>query len=356
MASCRRGQWSPLQISTSSLLEYDSTLKKITLKTEKTKRRLASSNNTIELSEEQKLRYLRLMTPELETSQPHIPVAVTLETEAGPPAKEKKPKRKRSGKFKFVRNIISKFSSKSDGEEDVMPSKFKPTYSSGSLTSLGSVTLFERGNSTPTGSFSDIPSSSKRGFFRMFKSTENGYDSESQKTESSRDSLACDQMETLGDVSNIDDVSKERKEGHLRTTLKRLTSIRKSKRPRSCSLESDQPDAKKVNAELGDFNSSLNDLCWEFDESLSDIKCASEDPRPTGENPKHAAVDSPLNLEVGLYLNEDYVEMGLNLTLVEHRNTPAKFVATEIVADSPAGRYAFVFTVCRSSCLKFCFF
>lgn len=351
MASCRRGQWSPLQLSTSSLLDYESTLKKITLKTEKTKRRLAS-NNTIELSEEQKLRYMRLMTPEMETSQPHLPIAVTLETEPAPLAKEKKPKRKRSGKFKFVRNIISKFSSKSDGEEDAMPCKFKTTYSSGSLTSLGSVAMSDRGNSTPTGSFSDIPSPSKRGFFRMFKSTENGYDSESQKTESPRDSLAYEQMETLGDVSNIDDVSKERKEGPLRTTLKRLTSIRKSKRPRSCSLENDQPDAKKVNAALDDFNSSLNDLCWEFDESLSDIKCASEGPRPAGENSKHATVDSPPDLEVRLYLNEVDVGMGLNLTLIENRNTPASFVATEIVADSPAGRYAWVCTVCRSSGLN----
>lgn len=333
MASSRRGQWSPLQTTTSSLLEYNPTPKKITLRTEKTKKRLASSN-TIELSEEQKLRYLRLMTSEMETSQPDLPVAA--ETEDAPPVKEKKPKRKRTSKFKFVRNIISKFSSKSDGEEDVVPSKFKVTYSSGSLTSLRSVPVSERG------SFSDIPSSSKRGFFRMFKSTENGSDSESQRTESPRNSLACEHMETLDDVSHIDDVSKDRRTSPLRTTLKRLTSIRKSKRPRSCSLETDQPDAKKVNSEFDDFNSSLNDLCWEFDESLSDIKCARKDPRPVGENSNHATTDSPHHLEIRLFLNEVDIDMGLQMTLIENRNEPAKFVATDIVADSPAGRYVWV--------------
>lgn len=166
-----------------------------------TKGRKRSKNiaDTLELSEQQFLDYLLLMKPNTPEEFQALISELTGEEKRVVPNKmevlsEEKPTHKHSRKFRAVKNLFSKLSSKSDDEGDTISLRAKRSVSSGSLTSLSEFLM----NSKKALSLSEI-SSVLMPKSKIIKSDESGYGSDSTRMDSPRGSIKSQVSNLSGD-------------------------------------------------------------------------------------------------------------------------------------------------------------
>ncbi|KAF5308941.1 hypothetical protein FQR65_LT00023 [Abscondita terminalis] len=207
--SDRHSEISTNQCTSSELLQIDikkiyevykeANNKKYEEKTIKTKRKTKSITTNLELNEQQFLDYLLLIKPSTkdefqkliyELSMDEKKISHRMEILSENRASEK-PLRK----FK-VRNIFSKFSSKSDDEGETMSSKANRSISSSSLTSLSELLT----SSKKAFSLSEIPQPAPKP--AIIKSDESGYGSDGTRTDSPRGSIKSHVSNISGDASS----------------------------------------------------------------------------------------------------------------------------------------------------------
>lgn len=167
-------------------------------RTIRSKRRTKSITTNLELNEQQFLDYLLLIKPnskdefqkllnELSTEEKKVSHRMEI-------LSENRPSEKSSRKFK-VKNLFSKFSSKSDDEGETINSKSNRSISSSSLTSLSE--LFT--NTKKAFSLSEIPQPIPKP--AIIKSDESGYGSDGTRTDSPRGSIKSHVSNTSEDVT-----------------------------------------------------------------------------------------------------------------------------------------------------------
>ncbi|KAF2883591.1 hypothetical protein ILUMI_22586 [Ignelater luminosus] len=165
----------------------------------KGRKRSKNIADTLELSEQQFLDYLLLMKPNTPEEFKALISELTGEEKRVVPNKmevlsEEKPTHKHSRKFKAVKNLFSKLSSKSDDEGDTISLRAKRSVSSGSLTSLSEFLM----NSKKALSLSEI-SSVLMPKPKIIKSDESGYGSDSTRMDSPRGSIKSQVSNLSGD-------------------------------------------------------------------------------------------------------------------------------------------------------------
>lgn len=201
-SSCLNSELLPIDVKKIYEVYKEASNRKYDDRTIKTKKRTKSVVNNLELNEQQFLDYLLLIKPttkeefqklinELSEEDPKLTHKMEVLT-------ENKPTYKQSRKFKVVKNILSKFSSKSDDEGDVVCSKSAKSVSSGSLTSLSEVILTSSKKAISLSEISRVlpPKPS------VIKSDESGYGSDGTRMDSPRGSIKSQVSNLSEDVSS----------------------------------------------------------------------------------------------------------------------------------------------------------
>lgn len=201
-SSCLNSELLPIDVKKIYEVYKEASNKKYDDRTIKTKKRTKSVVNNLELNEQQFLDYLLLIKPttkeefqklinELSEEDPKLTHKMEVLT-------ENKSTCKHSRKFKVVKNILSKFSSKSDDEGDVVYSKSAKSVSSGSLTSLSEVILTSSKKAISLSEISRVLPPKPA----VIKSDESGYGSDGTRMDSPRGSIKSQVSNLSEDVSS----------------------------------------------------------------------------------------------------------------------------------------------------------
>ncbi|KAB0801082.1 hypothetical protein PPYR_05436 [Photinus pyralis] len=214
-SNCLSSELLPIDVKKIYEVYKEASNRKYDDRTTRNKKRTKSLANNLELNEQQFLEYLLLIKPttkeefqklinELSEQDQQLTHKMEVLT-------ENKPTYKHSRKFKVVKNIFSKFSSKSDDEGDTVCSK---SSKSGSLTSLSELILTSSKKAFSLSEISRVLPSKPA----VIKSDESGYGSDGTRMDSPRGSIKSQ-------VSNLsEDVQSSGSSTDTDTTISNLSS------------------------------------------------------------------------------------------------------------------------------------
>lgn len=198
-SNCLTSELLPIDVKKIYEVYKEASNRKYDDRTIRNKKRTKSVVNNLELNEQQFLDYLLLIKPttkeefqklinELSEKDQQLTHKMEVLT-------ENKPTYKHSRKFKVVKNIFSKFSSKSDDEGDPVYSK---SSKSGSLTSLSELILTSSKKAFSLSEISRVLPSKPA----VIKSDESGYGSDGTRMDSPRGSIKSQVSNLSEDVSS----------------------------------------------------------------------------------------------------------------------------------------------------------